>query len=262
MAKAIKKSQQQKENCPPPTDEARREVDPVGDPVAGLEQVRALQFVGCSRLPLNPCLYMSSQLPVTLQSPLPVAVPSPSTSLPSSQLLGLLQPTDKQHKLLGLGWCVSRFLLFQITTRTMSIQSAASRIAKSATKPTTKSTIKPIARPSAARAKVTQAPTQVTIGQVTPIANGLPPPASATQVGATPSLPASQPTSAATAKRIRAPTKRLADSTNQAIEDQAARVAAKAKKARRAEARIQQEELDATVEQAGDSEEIRLLKGE
>lgn len=88
----------------------------------------------------------------------------------------------------------------------------------------------------------------------------------ASRVGATlvPGVPLStpQPASMAIAKRARIPSKRLADTTNQGLENEAARVAAKEKKVRRAEARAQQEAMAATVEQEDDDEGTRLLKGE
>jgi hypothetical protein len=95
--------------------------------------------------------------------------------------------------------------------------------------------------------------------------------ATAAHIPQEPSVPAAQaletpadeirPASVAN-KRARAPTQRLADATTQAVEAQATRIAAKNNQQRRAEARMQQAEAATTVEQAGDSEEVRRLKGE
>jgi hypothetical protein len=76
----------------------------------------------------------------------------------------------------------------------------------------------------------------------------------------TPDPPAD--TSPPPAKRARGPTKRLAEATNQQLEAQAGRLAVKDKKRRREEARSLQVQMDATVECAGDDDEVRRLKGE
>jgi hypothetical protein len=63
------------------------------------------------------------------------------------------------------------------------------------------------------------------------------------------------------AKRARGPTKRLAEATHQRLESQANRLAVKDKKRRREEAKSKQAQMDATVERAGDNDEVRRLKG-
>jgi hypothetical protein len=137
---------------------------------------------------------------------------------------------------------------------------------------TGRSIAKPIAKPAIIRTSVAVTPTEAApIGQVSTAAKTTedPPRVSATptsRVGATfipgAPLPTPQPASLATAKRVRVPTKRLADTTNQALANKVARVAAKEKRVRRAEARVQQEVMDATVKQEGDDEGTRLFKGE
>jgi hypothetical protein len=64
----------------------------------------------------------------------------------------------------------------------------------------------------------------------------------------------------ATNQRPRVATQRVTETVNQAVQAQAARVAAKEKQVRRAEARSRHTNSAVTVEQDGDSETIRRLK--
>ena len=73
--------------------------------------------------------------------------------------------------------------------------------------------------------------------------------------------PAQPPTGTRTSQRPRATTERAATSTNEQLRAQAARVAARDKRARRQEYRVQQANLAATVEQDGDNEEMREMRG-
>jgi hypothetical protein len=161
------------------------------------------------------------------------------------------------------------------SSSTSTIQPTVKPAAKAASKPAAKSkaksnakaTTSPVAQTSTTLVQAKQA----SLTQVSTMANtaARPPQVSATptaQVGATLTTevppPAAQTTSAAATKRVRGLTQRLADMAGQALAAQVARVAVKEKRARRTEARIQQAEMDATVEQCGDSEEIHRLKGE
>jgi len=62
--------------------------------------------------------------------------------------------------------------------------------------------------------------------------------------------------------RLHVPTQKAANAASMALEAQAARVSVKEKRVRRAEARVQQAHIAAAVEQDGDDEQIRRLKGE
>lgn len=61
-------------------------------------------------------------------------------------------------------------------------------------------------------------------------------------------------------RRSRKATQRAKDAANQTLQKQVTRIAAKEKQARRQEARAQNEQFAAAVEQEGDSEEMRELR--
>ena len=70
------------------------------------------------------------------------------------------------------------------------------------------------------------------------------------------------PGSVTAGRRVHVPTARRLAANNQAQEAQAARQAAREQQVRRAEARIEQADLTATIEQPGDNAEIRRLRGQ
>jgi hypothetical protein len=146
-------------------------------------------------------------------------------------------------------------------------KAAAKPAAKSMAKSAAKATTKLAAQTSttlvqAKQASLTQVSTTANTAAQSPQVSAIP----AAQVGAALTTevppPAAQSTSAGSNKRARVVSQRLAETASQALAAQATRVAVKEKRARRTEARIQRAEMDATVEQRGDSEEIRRLKGE
>ena len=87
------------------------------------------------------------------------------------------------------------------------------------------------------------------------------PPRNAIATASAPDVTVTVLSSVTTGRRVHVPTARRLAADNQAQEAQAARQAAREQQVRRAEARIEQAELTATVEQPGDNEEIRRLRG-